>query len=81
MSQEQRDCEQAWVLSRGQAGHTADERVEVVTNVEFFEERVQQPARQHEAVRTVGQGTKVIETAVSSPVIDLDPFRCPERFL
>jgi hypothetical protein len=44
VSQEQRDREQAWILPRGQAGHTADEHVEVVTDLEFFEERVQQPA-------------------------------------
>jgi hypothetical protein len=54
VSQEQRDREEAWILSRGQAGHTADERVEVVADVEFFEERVHQPARQHEAACAFG---------------------------
>jgi len=43
--QEQRDREEPWILSRGQAGHTADEGVEVITDVKFLEERVQQSAR------------------------------------
>ena len=68
MSQEQRDGEQPWVLAGGQAGHTADEHVEVVTDVEFFEQGVQQPSRQREAARAFGQRAKVIEAAVSSPV-------------
>jgi hypothetical protein len=51
VSQEQRDGEQPWVLAGGQAGHTADEHVEVVADVEFFEQCVQQPARQREAAR------------------------------
>jgi hypothetical protein len=54
VSQEQRDREEAWILSRGQAGHTADEHVEVVADVEFFEQRVQQPVRPREAVRAFG---------------------------
>ena len=54
MSQEQRDREQPWVLAGGQAGHTADEHVEVVADVEFFEQRVQQPSRQREAARAFG---------------------------
>ena len=33
MSQEQRDRQQPWVLARGQAGHTADERVELIERV------------------------------------------------
>ena len=49
MSQEQRDREQPWVLAGGQAGHTTDEHVEVVADMEFFEQRVQQPSRQREA--------------------------------
>jgi hypothetical protein len=41
VSQEQRDREQPWVLALGQTGHMADERVEVVADVEFLEQRVQ----------------------------------------
>jgi hypothetical protein len=41
VSQEQRDREQPRVLALVQAGHMADERVEVVADVEFFEQRVQ----------------------------------------
>ena len=54
MSQEQRDREQPWVLAGGQAGHTADEHVEVVTDVKFFEQGVQQLTRQREAARAFG---------------------------
>ena len=72
VSQEQRDGEQPWVLAGGLAGHTADEHVEVVADVEFFEQRMQQPSRQHKAARAFGQRPKVIEAVVSSPVIDLD---------
>jgi hypothetical protein len=54
VSQEQRDREEAWILSRGQAGHTADEHVEVVADVEFFEQRVQQPSRQPKTARAFG---------------------------
>ena len=81
MSQQQRDGEQPWVLAGGQAGHTADEHVEVVADVEFFEQCMQQPARQREAARAFGQGPKVVEAAVSSPVVDLDTLRCAGRVL
>ena len=54
VSQEQRDGEQPWVLAGGLARDTADEHVEVVADVEFFEQCVQQPARQWEAVRAFG---------------------------
>ena len=69
MSQKERNGDEARVLAGGKAGHTADEHVEVVTDVEFFEQRVKQPARQHEIARAFGQGAKVIEAAVSSPVV------------
>jgi len=81
VSQEQRDREQPWVLAGGQAGHTADEHVEVVTDVKFFEQGVQQLTRQREAARAFGQRPKVVEAAVSSPVVDLDTLRCPGRVL
>jgi hypothetical protein len=54
VSQEKRDREQPWVLAGGQAGHRTDEHVEVVADVEFFEQRVQQPPRQGETVRPFG---------------------------
>jgi hypothetical protein len=54
VSQEQRDREQAGIFARGEVGHTPDEHVEVVADVEFFEQRVQQPARQRETVRPFG---------------------------
>jgi len=54
VSQEQRDREQPWVLAGGLAGHTADEHVEVVADVEFFEQRMQQPSRQRKTGRAFG---------------------------
>jgi hypothetical protein len=54
VSQEQRDREQAWVLTRGRVGHTPDEHVEVIADVEFFEQCVQQPAREREAIGAFG---------------------------
>jgi hypothetical protein len=54
VSQEQRDREQPWVLAGRQAGHTADEHVEVVADVEFFEQRVQQPSGPRKTARALG---------------------------
>jgi hypothetical protein len=54
VSQVQRDREQPWVLAGGLAGHTADEHVEVVADVEFFEQRMQQPSRQRKTSRAFG---------------------------
>ncbi len=79
MPQEQRDREQAWVMARGQAGHTADERVEVVADVKFFEQRLQQLARQHKTAHAFRQGAKVIEAAVSSPVVNVVDVDQPGR--
>ena len=50
MSQEQRDREQTWILTRAQVGHTPDEHVEFVADMEFFEQRMQLPARERGAV-------------------------------
>ena len=81
MSQEQGDREQPWVLAGGLAGHTADEHVEVVADVEFFEQRMQQPSRQHKADRAFGKRPKVIEAALLSPVVDLRAPARPGRVL
>jgi len=54
VSQEQRNGEQPWVLAGGQTGHRPDEHVEVVTDVKFFEQGVQQLTRQREAARAIG---------------------------
>lgn len=79
VSQEQRDCEQPWVPAGGLAGDTADEHVEVVADMEFFEQRVQQPARQLEAARAFGQSAKVVEATVSSPVVNVGGATRPDR--
>jgi hypothetical protein len=81
VSQEQRDREQPWVLAGRQAGHTADEHVEVVADVEFFEQGMQQAPRQRKTVRAFGQGPKVIEAVVASPVVDLNALVRPGRLL
>ena len=53
MSQEQRDCDELWVFASGQASPTADQRVEVVTGVELFEQRLKQSTRPTETSRGV----------------------------
>jgi asparaginyl-tRNA synthetase len=47
--------------------------------MEFFEERVQQPLRQHEAARAFGQSAKVVEATVSSPVVNVGGAIRPDR--
>jgi hypothetical protein len=37
VSQQERDGDQPWVLVGGEVGHTADESVEVVADMELFE--------------------------------------------
>lgn len=81
MSQKQRDGEQPWELAGGQTAQWADEHVEVVADVELFEQQVQQSTRQGEAARSFCEITKDIEAAVPSPMSDLDAFRHPGRLL
>src|SRR5262245_27339201 len=75
--QKERDGHQARVLVGGNAGHTDDEHVEVVTDVQFFEQGVQQPARPLEAPCAVSQPTKVLEAVIASPVIELEESAIP----
>jgi hypothetical protein len=49
VSQKERNGDQPRVLAGRKAAHTADEYVEVVADVQFFEQGVQQPARAFEA--------------------------------
>ena len=79
MSQKERNGDQARVLAGGKAGHTADEHVEVVTDVQFFEQGVQQPARPFETACAVSQPTKVFEAVIESPGIELEEFVTPVR--
>src|SRR5262245_59944355 len=51
VSQEQGDREDPWVLTNRLAGDRTDEQIDVIADVEFFEQRVQQPSRPHETVR------------------------------
>ena len=81
MSQEQGDREQPWVLAGWRASYTSDEHVEVVADVEFFDQRMQQPSRQHKVARAFGKRPKVIEAAVLSPVVDLRALARPGRLL
>ena len=41
MSQEEGDGDQPWVLAGSAVGHTADEHVEVVADMEFLEQRIE----------------------------------------
>jgi hypothetical protein len=79
VSQKERNGDQAWVLAGGKAGHTADEHVEVVADVQFFEQGVQQPARPFETPCAVSQPAKVVEAVIASPVSELEEFVIPVR--
>jgi len=50
VSQEQRDGEQPWVLAGGQARGGTDELIELVGDVEFFEENVEEPTSPGDAL-------------------------------
>ena len=69
MAQEQRDGDQPWELAGGQAGDRADESIEFVSDVEFVEQRVDEPARPRETVGTIGEFPKNVEAVVLSPVL------------
>jgi hypothetical protein len=57
VSQKQRDGDQPGVLAGREAGHTADERVEVVTDVKFFEQRLEQRTTPRESTGAESQRT------------------------
>ena len=58
MSQQERDGDQPWVLAGGQAGDGTDEPIELVGDVEFFEEDVEEPTSPGDAVCAVRQFSK-----------------------
>jgi len=43
VSQQERDSDQPWVLAGGQTRNGTDESIELVGDVEFFEEDVEEP--------------------------------------
>ncbi|MGE0703969.1 MAG: hypothetical protein AB7F99_04325 [Vicinamibacterales bacterium] len=57
MSHKHRDGDQPRVLAGRRAGRTADKRVEVVTDVKFFEQRLEQRPRPREATGAESQRT------------------------
>jgi hypothetical protein len=81
VSQKHRDRQQPWVLAGRQTRHTADEHVEVVADVEFFEQQVQQARVQRETAGRFRQLTENGHAAESSPVGDLNTSGYPDRLL
>jgi hypothetical protein len=57
VSQKQRDGDQPRVLTGRRAAPTADKRVEVVTDVKFFEQRLEQRTTPREATGAESQRT------------------------
>ena len=50
VSQQERDNDQPWVLAGGQARGGTDELIELVGDVEFFEENVEEPTSPGDAL-------------------------------
>jgi hypothetical protein len=78
--EDQSDAEQPWVLAYWHRGRTPDEPVEVLTDVKFFEQGVQQPARQGQAICTFGHRANIVETTVLSPGMDVRDMNHPSRW-
>jgi hypothetical protein len=57
VSQKQRDGDQPRVLTGRRVGRTADKRVEVVTDVKFFEQRLEQRPRPRDVTGAESQRT------------------------
>ena len=72
MSQKQRDGDQPRVLTGRRVGRTADKRVEVVTDVKFFEQRFEQRTSPREATCAEAQCTQVLDTVVVSPTGEMN---------
>ena len=70
MSHEERDDEQPWVLAGRYVRHRADEPVEVVADVEFLEQGVQQRTRPIETVCPLCESPEIVDPTVASPVME-----------
>ena len=77
MSQQERDNDQPWVLAGGQARGGTDEPIELVGDVEFFEEDVNEPTSPDDALRAVRQFLKNRVAVAFAPVLHLDAVRRP----
>jgi hypothetical protein len=80
VSQKQRDREQTGILPRRRAGHTSDEHIELLADVEFLEQRVEQRARPREAACADCQRTHILKSVVVSPTSELDDLPVPVRW-
>jgi hypothetical protein len=79
VSQKQRGGDQPWVLAGRQAGHTADEYVELLADVEFLEQCVEQCTRPGKNACAEGQRTHFLETVIVSPTSELEDLVVPVR--
>ena len=77
MAQQEGDRDQPWVLARGQTRGGTDEPIELVGDVEFFEEDVEEPTSPGDAVRAVRQFSKNRVAVAFAPVLHLDAVRRP----
>jgi hypothetical protein len=50
VSQQERDSDQPWVLAGGQTRGGTDESIELVGDVEFFEEDIEEPTSPGDAL-------------------------------
>jgi len=70
VSHEDRKGEQPWVLAGRGVRHRADEPVEVVADVEFLEQGVQQRTRPIETVWPLCESPEIVDPTVASPVME-----------
>ena len=81
MAQEQGDGDQPWELAGGHTGDGADESIELVSDVEFVEEGVDEPTRPREIVCVLRHLLKDSEAVTLSPVSSLDALGRPGAWL
>jgi hypothetical protein len=70
VSHEERDDEQPWVLAGRCVRHEADEPVEVVADVKFLEQGVQQRTGPIETVCPLCESPEIVDPIVASPVME-----------
>ena len=81
MTKHHRKGNQPWELAGGHTGDRADESIELVSDVEFVEESVDEAARPPETVGTIGEFAQNVDAVVLSPVLDLDALWRPGAWL
>jgi len=81
VAQQQRDCDQPWVLADGHTSGGTEESIEFVSDVEFVEEGVDEPTRPREIVSALRHLLKDSEAVTLSPVSSLDALGRPGAWL